>query len=409
MSPDASAPSPPRRLRIAIGAAACGPGEEPEASAGWGFASAAARSHDVWVFTRPRLSASIEAALAADPELAAHLTVVHHDLPGWVQRLRTMPLGLYWYYALWQWTLGRRLAVLHADRPFDVLHHVSFANDWLPTALTAIDDVPLVWGPVGGASRVPVWRMRRWLGPRGLLIEAARGLLTGLPRRWFGDRIARRASLVVAQNPDVAERFRASGDVVVEPNAALDPVPPSTRRGDTDEPVAIFVGRLIAWKGARLALAVLAHPTAGHWRLEIYGDGYERQTLERLATTLGVADRVDFRGHRPRQEVLDAFARADAMLFPSMHDQAGWVAAEASSAGCPVVCLPLGGPPTLAERNAFVASLEGDVVASLAEQLNLAQARGGTPHDRWSRTRLPALVDEWYARVRSGTTAGRSR
>lgn len=401
-------PSPrgERRLRVAIGAAACGPGDEPEANAGWEFASAAARHHDVWVFTRPRLAPAIDAALATDPDLASHLTVVHHDLPAWVQRLRRGPGSLYWYYACWQWTLGRRVEALHREQPFDVLHHVSFANDWLPTALTAVRDVPLVWGPVGGASRVPLRRLHRHLGVRGTATEVIRTVLTAIPRRIWGDRIARRAALVVAQNPDVADRFSSSGPVEVEPNAALDPiVPRSVESGDRPDRrddahrEAVFVGRLLAWKGARLAITALARPAAADWHLRIFGDGYERAALERLSTRLGVDDRVTFVGHRPREEVLAAFEQADAMLFPSMHDQAGWVAAEASSLGCPVVCLPLGGPPTLAERNAFVASLDGDVATNLAEQLAEAGARGGTRHNRWSRERLPALVDRWYREV----------
>ena len=87
------------------------------------------------------------------------------------------------------------------------------------------------------------------------------------------------------------------------------------------------------------------------------------------------------------------------MLFPSMHDQAGWVAAEASSVGCPVVCLPLGGPSLLAEPNAFIASLEGDIVANVAGQLVAAGRSRGVRHNRWSKERLPALVEGWYDQV----------
>ncbi|GAA3533765.1 hypothetical protein AFL01nite_21440 [Aeromicrobium flavum] len=390
------------RLRVALGAAACGPGDEPEQSAGWAFALAAAQEHDVWVFTRPRLAESMESALRADTELAQHVTLIYHDLPAWVQRIRTLPLGIYVYYGFWQWTLRRVVRRTHDEVGFDVLHHVTFANDWLPTALTAVPDVPLVWGPVGGATAVPVRRLRRWLGARGAVVETVRGALTGLPRRLWGDRIAARASLVVAQNPGVAERFGDSRRVEVEPNAALEPLAvvdrPHVRRSD-DGHLAVFVGRLLAWKGGRLALATLAHPRAAGWRLEVFGEGYERPALEALARELGIDDRVTFHGHRPRTEVLDAFVRADALLFPSMHDQAGWVAGEASSLGCPVVCLPLGGPATLAERNAYVAPLEGDIVANLAEQLGAAAEHGGTPHDRWSRERLPAVVGRWYREV----------
>jgi glycosyltransferase involved in cell wall biosynthesis len=384
---------------VVLSAAACGPCDEPEASAGWAFATAAAEHHDVWVVTRPRFRAEMEAELSADPLLAGHLHVEYLDLPAAVQRLRRHSWDLYWYYALWQLALARRVRRLHRTHHFDVGHHVTFANDWLPCGLNRVKQLPIVWGPVGGASTFSFWGFRRWLGLKGFLGEVARVVGTGVPRRLWGDPVARRAAVVVAQNDDVATRFRAARRVVVEPNAALEPVPaPADRRLVGSGPrTALFVGRLIAWKGARLALATLAHPLAVGWRLQVFGDGYERERLVALAAELGISDRVEFLGHRPRSEVLAAYGTADAMLFPSLHDQAGWVVAEASSAGCPVVCLPLGGPPILAGPNAHVASLEGDVVANLAEQLVAAGESRGEPHTRWSRERLVGLVDDWYA------------
>jgi glycosyltransferase involved in cell wall biosynthesis len=142
------------------------------------------------------------------------------------------------------------------------------------------------------------------------------------------------------------------------------------------------------------------HPSCSDWDLDIYGDGWDRPALERWVLREGLADRVRFLGHRPRSEILAAFENGDAMLFPSMHDQAGWVVAEASSLGCPVVCLPLGGPPLLAEPNDFVVSLNGDVVGNTARQLVAAGESPSTPrHNRWSRNRIPDLVEQWYDAV----------
>lgn len=396
MTPDV--PASAARTRVLVGAYACGPLDEPEAAAGWAFATAAAESHDVTVFTRTRFGPAVTAALDADPDLAAHLEVRFLDLPRPLMRLRqALPGGLYWYYPLWQGRLRAEARRLHDERPFDVAHHVTFANDWMRCGLAGLEGVPLVWGPVGGASRVPIGRLHRWLGLRGTLTEFARDVLTSIPRRIWGDPVARRSALVVAQNPDVARRFRRARAVVVEPNAALRPetFPRRTvHRGAP--PTAVFAGRLLAWKGARLAITAIAEPQAAEWRLDVIGTGYDRPALERLARRKGVADRVRFLGHLPRERVLEAFADADALLFPSMHDQAGWVAAEASSIGCPVVCLPLGGPATLADRNAFVAALEGDVPANLARQLLAARGAETAPHLRWSAARLPGLVSAWY-------------
>ncbi|WP_295574096.1 glycosyltransferase [uncultured Microbacterium sp.] len=390
-------PPTPRR-RVLIGAYACGPVEESEAAAGWALATAAASLHDVTVITRTRFRDAVTPALAADAELAARMTVVYVDPPRWIMRLRQkLPGALYWFYPLWQGNLLREARRLHASNPFQVAHHVTFANDWLRCGLAALPKVPFVWGPVGGASKVPYLRLAQWLGVRGALTEAARDALTALPRAVWGGQAARRAGVVVAQNPDVARRFRRARNVVVEPNAAIERTAlPKRQPVDPERPLAVFAGRLLAWKGARLALTTIAQPQVSDWHLDVYGEGYELNALRRLATELGVADRVRFLGRVPRQEVLRAFARADALLFPSMHDQAGWVAAEASTLGLPVVCLALGGPATLAGRNAFVAASEGDIPANLARQLVSARATGGVPHDRWSSDRLPALVTQWY-------------
>ncbi|MFI6424074.1 glycosyltransferase family 4 protein [Promicromonospora sp. NPDC050880] len=395
--------------RVLVSAYACGPGDEPEAAAGWAFARAAARTHRVHVVTRRRFEPALTAALAAEPELAGTLTVEYLDLSDRVLALKRRGWDVYWYYVLWQRALARRAAALHAAEPFDLGHHVTFANDWLPCGLTRVPGLPVVWGPVGGASTVPLRLVRR-LGVRGTATELLRGLLTAPLRALWGDAAARRAAVVVAQNADVAHRFRRARRVVVEANAALDDDLPARARpagtghaGTSAGPRrAVFVGRLLAWKGGRLAVEALARTTG--WELHVYGTGYERAALGRLARRRGVQDRVVFHGHRPRAEVLEAIADSDAMLFPSMHDQAGWVAAEASALGRPVVCLPLGGVPLLAGPNARTADLAGDVVGSLAARLEEVAERPGTPSDRWSRARLPGVVGDLYRTALGATT-----
>jgi glycosyltransferase involved in cell wall biosynthesis len=392
--------------RVLVSAYACGPGDEPEAAAGWAFARAAARSHRVHVITRHRFAPAVAAELERDPELARNLTVEYLDLSERLVARKRRASDVYWYYVLWQRALARRAAELHRATPFDVGHHVTFANDWLPCGLARVRDLPVVWGPVGGATVVPA-HLVRWLGLRGAVTELLRGLVTAPLRAAWGDTAARRAAVVVAQNETVARRFRRARHVVVEPNAALDDLSKHAQpagTGSADGPHrAVFVGRLLGLKGGRLAIEALAR-TPG-WELHVYGNGYERPTLDRLAERRGVTGRVVFHGHRPRAEVLDAVAGCDAMLFPSMHDQAGWAAAEASALGRPVVCLPLGGVPLMAGVNARLAPLDGDVVGHLAARLTEAATTPGEPSDRWSASRLPDVVERLYRVANPRTTS----
>lgn len=394
----------PRRRRVLISGYACGPVAEPEARAGWEIARAATHEHDVWVITRHRFRSAIEAALAQDPVLAQRLHVSYLDLSPRLMRLKKHAWDLYWYYALWQRSLGRRARRLHDTHHFDVAHHVTFANDWMPSGLVALTDVPLVWGPVGGASSPPVAKLSRWLGVKGTLVEVVRGAFTAMVRSVAGNRIARRAALVLAQNRQVAEHFESiAREVIVEPNATLDGLP--ARAEHISPHHAVFAGRLIALKGASLAIEAIAR--TDDWSLDLYGAGYEERRLRALVRSLGLVDRVRFMGYQPREHVLTAISSAEAFLFPSMRDQAGWVVAEASSIGCPVVCLPLGGPPDLAGSNGYVVSLDGDIVGNLAKGLSAAADGGGAATNRWSIARLPGLVSEWYSRAIDAPKRGR--
>ncbi len=396
-------------LRVLVCAYQCGPGQGPEAEAGWAIATAAARSHRVWVITRPRFEPAVRAALRKRPELAARMEFHFVDPPRWGLAARRGPGNLYWFYAWWQRLLLARARALHEELHFDVVHHVTFANDWLPCGAAEVPGTAFVWGPVGGTTATaPV--LLRWLDPRDVVVEVARSVLTGAARRVWGDRAARRASLVVAQNPDVAERFSYARRVVVEPNAAFQEVlPPSSEAPAVlrERKRAVFVGRLIGLKGITLALDALADPRLDGWQLDLYGEGRLERSLRARAERLGLSDRVRFLGHRPRDEVIEALRQATVLLFPSMHDGAGWAVGEASAVGCPVVCLDTGGPPTMAGPNGYPVPISRSVVADLATAVLAAAEGEREPYLRWQADRLPDIVEGWYAdavRDRTGAT-----
>lgn len=110
----------------------------------------------------------------------------------------------------------------------------------------------------------------------------------------------------------------------------------------------LFVGRLSDKKGVDVLLRSLAILDP-HVELEIVGDGPDRAMLEALAADLGVAARVSFRGHCARQEVIDAYRSAGAVVIPSVTGEGGdrdgtpVVLMEALALGVPVVATDLGG------------------------------------------------------------------
>ncbi len=156
----------------------------------------------------------------------------------------------------------------------------------------------------------------------------------------------------------------------------------------------LFAGRLLPFKGVSLAIEALARLRG--WRLIVCGEGPDEERLRGLAQRLGVMDRVDFRGWVDREELARIMRNeTDVFVFPSLHDQAPLVVAEATAVGLPVVSLDRGGAPLLGAHPVATRS-HLRTVAALAKAVEQARNSGpGTfSHREQQRDRLRALLVE---------------
>ena len=83
-----------------------------------------------------------------------------------------------------------------------------------------------------------------------------------------------------------------------------------------------------------LALHALPPELLARVRLAVIGRGRTRP-FERLAETLGIADRTDFLG--PRDDVARFYYSADLLLHPALSETTGTVLLEAGACGLPVL------------------------------------------------------------------------
>ena len=364
---------------------ACEPSEGSEPEAGWTWARMLARLGHTWVVTRANNRVPIEKTLPDTPE-RERLHLVYVDLPRWARFWKKGQRGIRLYYLLWQIAALRAARRLHRDVDFTLVWHLTFANAWLGS-LAPLVGPPFVYGPVGGGVGMPPPRLVRMLGGRALRFELARAAAKGLGR--YANPLARlawaRARLVLVQNPETASWLprRHSRKVSVFPNPVLDTTLARERvRGEP--PTALFVGRLLAWKG--VALAVQSIAGTRDWRLLVCGAGRDERQIAALAGRLGLDGRVRFLGARPRDEALRLMrSEADVLLFPSLREEAGWVVVEALASGLPVVCVDRGGPRVLGGEAALAAPVEDDpdaVASSLARLLE-----GALPSEEQVRER----------------------
>jgi glycosyltransferase involved in cell wall biosynthesis len=146
----------------------------------------------------------------------------------------------------------------------------------------------------------------------------------------------------------------------------------ATRR-DAGPPVIGVVAALREEKNiARLVRAFATLPSA---RLMIVGDGPQRPSLEALAGSLGVADRVQFHGHH--QETAAFYAQFDIFALSSDTEQMPLSVLEAMASSLPVVSTAVGDVPLMvAEENApFITALDDAALAAALAAMALDRNR----------------------------------
>jgi glycosyltransferase involved in cell wall biosynthesis len=85
-------------------------------------------------------------------------------------------------------------------------------------------------------------------------------------------------------------------------------------------------------------------------RYVVVGDGNDRAELERLAASLGLAGRVEFRGELSSEALCRAYQEADIFVLPSQTEGFGIVFLEAMYSGLPVVAARAGGAQNVVEE-----------------------------------------------------------
>ncbi|MDQ1696804.1 MAG: hypothetical protein QOJ03_2157 [Frankiaceae bacterium] len=288
-------------------------------------------------------------------------------------------------------------------------------------------------------------------GVKAQLVAAPAAWIAGAPVVWakhdhsydaqLAVALGRMSDAVVAAVEELGEPVHREDVVVVPPPRP--PREPATRkearawfadRGVAlgDEPVVAMATRLVPYKGVDDAIAALARPAAAQWRLAVLGaddasSPGEQRRLQRLASTLGVGERVHWLGSVPQAGHLLAAFDALAVLTKSVgprdpgKEGFGTSAFEAMLAGIPVVGVDGGAVTRRLDGRAGIAVPPGDpdAVADALGRLNDPAVRAGAgaaarelvadhPGEAAVADRLAAVLAAVAARPGAGLVASHS-
>lgn len=362
--PDRNSPSStgPRRRKVLVSAFACHPpsiagavGEEKilgsgESILGWNMVKQIARSNDVWVITQLRNKPGVERGIAAGEMAGVNFRYV--DFPVWPRRLWHHQITLHFYYYFWQiraWLAARKL---HRLVGFDLAHHVTFANFWMPSFIGAFLPVPFVWGPMGGGQSTPKGFFKGY-PLAGKLEDLERGVSQwiGLTLLWSRRRCMKRARAILVCNRDTRDKFPKKylpkiGGFPVTGMEAGDAALPLEPREPGSSLKVLTSGRLVFWKNFSAAVEAFARFAASGAEaiFTIVGEGPELGRLNDLVDRLALRGKVLFVPWLPQKDLWRLMRSSDIFLYPSLREGGGAVVVEAMANGLPVICLDSAGP-----------------------------------------------------------------
>ena len=370
------------RPKVLVIAEAANPAWTSVPLVGWSLAAALRDVADVHLVTQIRNRAAIlgegwaegrdftaidsEALMRPVWKLAEKLRM--GEGKGWTM-LQAISSATYPYFEHLVW---RQFGPAIKAKKYDLVHRITPLS---PTSTSSLAKnckaagVPFVLGPLNGGVPWPKGfdadrrREKEWLS----YMRGAYKLLPGR-RRMLADA----AAIIVASAHTASEippQHRAK--TVFIPENAIDPARFNlTAPQDLTPPLrAVFVGRLVPYKGPEMLLEALEPLlTHGRMRLDIIGAGPLDETL-RAKNLPGVT----FHGWLDHKEVQAVMARANLLTFPSIREFGGGVVLEAMALGVvPVVC-DYAGPAELVTREtgfALPMGTRAEIITRFREKLS---------------------------------------
>ena len=259
---------------------------------------------------------------------------------------------------------------------YDVVHRITpvspTAPSYLAKKLNSID-VPFVVGPLNGGVAWPKEFMDLQHQEKEFLSHI-RNVYKLLP----GYRSLRKyASCIIAGSMATKEHLpeKYKEKILYLPENAIDTQRFSLRNTSTYElPVkAAFVGRLVPYKGADMAIEAMADLVReGKMVFDIYGTGPEQEKLSNMVSELGLEGKVTVHGFVPNTELQGRLVNADIFVFPSVREFGGGVVLESMALGVVPVIADYAGPAELVTEASGYAVPMGpreDLVESFKKQL----------------------------------------
>jgi glycosyltransferase involved in cell wall biosynthesis len=261
-----------------------------------------------------------------------------------------IPFSIQLRHLVWNLQIFHPVRRLTRTDPNLIVHYGTYAGDWNINILHLLNSrVYKLWGPVGGAQRIPL-KFLFSLGPRGMLEDISKRLVGSTFRIVIKKRLSNSKSVILCANSATYQTYSKSTRVLLAQNIVLENLYPGLTERKSN--MVFGCGRLIPWKNWRLAILAMKYVDDKH--LIIAGEGPDLHRLEKIIDKHKLRSKVSLIGRIERETVLQYIRECDAFVFPSLRDSASWALAEGVLLKCKVVALDLPGSAAVTGKSGVV-------------------------------------------------------
>ena len=343
-------------LNVLINAYAVSPNWGSEPGMGWNWISNLAKYCNLYIVTEGEWREEIEKVLITHP-YRENLHFYYNEVSEEIRKMcwNQGNWRFYKYYRQWQKTtldiekqiiikLKEEERITGEHRRIDLVHHLNMIGFREPGYEWTLEELPFVWGPVGGCEMMSTGFLKGEPFKLKLALYI-KNFLNNLHRRYQPNfkKALERASGLSAATKGVYEFIRDyhNKDVLLlnETGCYERELPKKNEKKDCFD--VVWVGKFDYRKQVGLALETVAQlKDCKNLKLHIIGSGTDEEITRyhNLSNNLGIKNMVVWYGKIPNAQVQKIMRDSDLYFFTSIMEGTPHVVLEAIQNALPVLC-----------------------------------------------------------------------
>lgn len=334
-------------LKILINVYACNPYWGSEPGLGWNWVKFLGKYCKLFVITEGEWRENIEKEISLLP----YARNIHFYYLPVSEKARKMCWNqgdwrFYKHYKTWQLNAFEIAKEIIKNEKIDIVHQLNMQGFREPGYLWKIDEIPFVWGPIGGMSLIPE-KYLQYNNLKSFLFYKLKNSINLFQIKYHKrvHNALERANLVLSSTPDEVNAlltYHSKKSIhIPDTGTFISKSQNNLERFQEESFNIIWVGKFDFRKQLNLALKTISSINPKYnVTLNIVGTGSIKQVNEfkKLATTLKIDNRIKWHDVIPNENVFHLMSESQLFFFTSISEATSTVVLEAISNSLPVLC-----------------------------------------------------------------------